>query len=208
MARHRCTPCQHGVVRRPDESHDGPSTSASGSEVVAKGSVDGQPDGKTSWVQRLLDNKTGLQRAVISLGALAGALIAIGGVVAAVVRVLGDDGDRPSSLEQTPDATQQIVSGTPAADAFVRDLLEHDGSVVALDHEVTAEKGPADVRLQYDCSDAGVCAMVRLQDVAVEAGDMPEGLWFAGCFAVTQDGVGYGAEGLDIELRRQGEACP
>ena len=208
MARQSCTPCQHGVVRRPDESDHGPATSASDDKVVAKGSLNGQPDGKTSWVQRLLDNKTGLQRAVISLGALAAALIAIGGVVAAVVRVLGDDGDRRSSLERTPDETQRIESGTPAADEFVRDLLDHDGSVVALDHQVTAEKGPADVRLQYDCSDAGVCVMVRLQDVVVAAGDMAEGLWFAGCFAVTQDGVGYGAEPLDIELKHQGDACP
>ena len=195
------------VVRRPDESDHDPATSASDSEVVAKGSLNGQPDGKTSWVQRLLDNKTGLQRAVISLGALAAALIAIGGVVAAVVRVLGE---MVETQQRRPDAARRSGSRAArrAADEFVRDLLDHDGGVVALDHQVTAEKGPADVRLQYDCSDAGVCVMVRLQDVVVAAGDMAEGLWFVGCFAVTQDGVGYEAEPLDIELKHQGEACP
>jgi hypothetical protein len=208
MPRQSCAPCQHGVVRRPDESDHDPAPSASDSEVVAKGSLNGQPDRKTSWVQRLLDNKTGLQRAVISLGALAAALIAIGGVVAAVVRVFGDDGGGRSSLERTPGETQRIESGTPAADEFVSDLLDHDGGVVALNHQVAAEKGPADVRLQYDCSDTGVCVMVRLQDIAVAAGDMADGLWFVGCFAVTQDGVGYGAVPLDIELKHQGEACP
>jgi hypothetical protein len=79
---------------------------------------------------------------------------------------------------------------------------------VTLDHQVIATKGPADVRLQYDCTDRGVCVMVRLQDVDVEATDMTDGLWFAGCFAVTRDGAGYGYVPLDIELRYQGETCP
>ncbi len=159
-------------------------------------------------MQRLLDNKTGPQRVVISLGALAAALIAIGGVVTAVVRVVGDDGDGRDGLERVPSETRRIESGTTAANEFVQDLLAHDGGVVALDHQVIAEKGPADVRLQYNCSDAGVCAMVRLQDVEDSAGDMADGRWFNGCFAVTQDGVGYGAKPLDIELQRQGETCP
>jgi hypothetical protein len=159
-------------------------------------------------VQRLLDNKTGLQRAVISLGALAAALIAIGGVVTAVARIVGDDGGGRGSLDRAPGDTKRIESSTAAADVFVRDLLDHDGGVVTLDHQVIAEKGPADVRLHYDCTDVGACAMVRLQDVVVAAGDMADGLWFKGCYAVTQDGVGYGAEPLDIELKHQGEACP
>lgn len=146
---------------------------------------------------------------VISLGALAAALIAIGGVVTAVVRVVGDgdDGGR-GGLDHVPSQTQRIESGTRAANEFVQDLVDHDGGVVALDHQVIAEKGPADVRLQYNCTDAGVCAMVRLQDLEVSAGDMADGLWFKGCFAVTKDGVGYGASPLDIELQRQGETCP
>ena len=158
-------------------------------------------------MQRLVDNKTGPQRALISLGALAAAVIAIAVVVTAVVRIVDDDDGR-GGLERAPGQTRRIASGTMAADEFVRDLLGHDGGVVALDHQVIAEKGPADVRLQYDCTDAGVCVMARLQDVDVVAGDLADGVWFTGCFAVTQDGVGYGGEPLDIELRHQGDVCP
>lgn len=50
--------------------------------------------------------------------------------------------------------------------------------------------------------------MARVQDVHVEAGDLTDGLWFRGCFGVTQEGVGYGAVPLDVELRRQGDTCP
>ena len=166
---------------------------------------------RTSWVQRLLDNKTGPQRAVISLGALAAALIAIGAAVAAVVRLLDDDGDAGGGAGSVdvvaPDGTQRVESATAAADEMVRSLLDHDGAVVELDHQVIAEKGPADVSLRYACTDAGVCATVRLQDVRVVAGELPDGRWFQGCFAVAQDGVGYGAEPLDIELVHQGETC-
>jgi len=161
-----------------------------------------------SWAQRLLDNKTGPQRALISLGALAAALIAIGAVVTTVVRVVDDDGGASRDLAAVPENTVRIESGTKAADEFVHALDEHDGGVVALDHQVIAEKGPADVRLQYACTETGVCVMVRVQDVDVEATDMIDGLWFAGCFAVLREGAGYGYEPLDMELRYQGETCP
>jgi len=200
--------CHDGVVGRSKEPNDGPTTPPSNREVGALGSIDAHHTSQPAWVQRLLDNKTGPQRIVISLGALAAALIAIGGVVTALVRIVGDDGGGRGGLERVPSQTTRIESGTTAANDFVQDLLDHDGGVVALDHQVIAEKGPADVRLQYNCTDAGVCAMVRLQDVEVAAGDMADGLWFKGCFAVTQDGVGYGVGALDIELQRQGETCP
>src|SRR4051794_13030751 len=160
-----------------------------------------------SWVQRLLDNKTGLQRAVISLGALITAALAIGGAVAAIVRMIDND-ESARDLEAAPGDTVRIDSGTDAANHFVHVLDEHDGGVVTLDHQIVAEKGPADVRLQYDCTDSGVCVMVRVQDVDVVATDMRDGLWFSGCFAITRDGAGYGYEPLDMELRYQGETCP
>jgi hypothetical protein len=194
-----------GPVDRGDEPRDGLADTPADSNGATAGPAAARQ--RTSWVQRLLDNKTSLQRIVISLGALAAALLAIGGVVTAVVQLVGDDsGGR--SLNAAPGETQRIESGTGAANDFVHDLLDHDGGVVALDHQVIAQKGPADVRLQYNCTDAGVCAMTRLQDIVVAAGDMPDGLWFKGCFAVTQDGVGYGAEPLDIELKHQGDQCP
>jgi hypothetical protein len=172
------------------------------------GAVDRPLGRQPSMWQRLLDNKTGPQRLLISLGALAAALIAIGGVVTAVARVFDGDDGGGADLDRAPGETQRIESRTEASDRFVQELLDHDGGVVALDHRVIAEKGPVDVRLRYNCTESGVCNMVRLQDHNVEASDMPDGLWFKGCFAVTQDGLGYGAESLDIELRYQGEACP
>jgi hypothetical protein len=170
------------------------------------GAGDAPPGRKPSTLQRLLDNKTGPQRLVISLGAIAAALIAIGGVVTAVARVFDGDGGGSADLDRAPNETQQIETRTAAADEFVEDLLDHDGGVVALDHRLVAEKGDADVHLLYNCTDAGVCDMVRIQDIAVVA-DEPEGLWLKGCFAVTQDGNGYGAESLDIELRYQADTC-
>ena len=186
-----------------DDSEDAPRSDADRDVVGTENSARSD-----SWAQRLLDNKTGLQRAVISLGAFAAALVAIGGVVTAVVRVVNDDGTASRDLGAVPENTVRIESGTKAADEFVHALDEHDGGVVALDHQVIATKGPTDVRLQYDCTDTGVCVMVRVQDIDVEATDMSDGLWFAGCFAVLRDGAGYGYEPLDMELRYQGETCP
>src|SRR5262245_38427867 len=97
------------------------------------GGLDAPPVRKPSTWQRLLDNKTGPQRLVISLGALAAALIAIGGVVAAVVRAFDDDGGG-AGLDRSPGTTREIESRSDEADGFVRELLDHDGGVVALDH--------------------------------------------------------------------------
>jgi hypothetical protein len=148
------------------------------------------------------------QSAVISLGALLAAVAAIGGAATAVVRMVDGGSESPGDLESAPTGTIRIDGGTDAADEFVRALDAHDGGVVTLDHQVIAEKGPADVRLQYGCTETRVCVMARLQDIDVEATDMSDGLWFSGCFAVTRDGAGYGFEPLDMELRYQGETCP
>jgi hypothetical protein len=172
------------------------------------GAGEAPPGRKPSTLQRLLDNKTGPQRLVISLGAIAAALIAIGGVVTAVARVFDGAGGGGSDLDRAPGETQRIESRTAAANEFVEDLLDHDGGVVALDHRLVAEIGPADVSLLYNCTDAGVCSKVRIQSVYDDADAMSDGRWFKGCYAVAQDGNGYGAESLDIELRYQSAACP
>ncbi len=198
--------CQHGVVGRPDERTEGPATTSAAPAQASAAAVDTQADRKPSTVQRLLDNKTGPQRLLISLGALAAAFIAIGGVVTAVVRVFDDDGSGGADLDRAPGETQRIENRTEEANRFVADLLDHDGGVVALDHQVIAENVAADVHLLYNCNDAGVCNMVRIQDHDV-VGEEPDGLWLKGCFAVTQDGNGYGAESLDIVLGYQGETC-
>jgi hypothetical protein len=186
--------------------NDPDAASGSGADRVA-GETGGATPPPGSWVQRLLDSKTGLQRAVISLGALITAVVAIGGAVTAIVRMV-DNGESARDLQAAPGDTVRIDSGTDAANDFVNALDEHDGGVVTLDHQVLAEKGPADVRLQYDCTESGVCVMVRVQDVDVVATEMRDGLWFSGCFAITRDGAGYGYEPLDMELRYQGQTCP
>ena len=184
----------------------GPEGASSAGDPPAVGAHDAVPS-ESRW-ERLLDNKTGLQRAVISLGALAAAAIAIGGVVAAVVRIIDDEHEGSRDIEGAPAETIRIESGTNAADEFMRALDERHEGVVILNHQLIAEKGPTDVSLQYNCNDSGVCVMARIQDVDVEATEMNDGLWFAGCFAVTRDGAGYGFEPLDMELRYQGDTCP
>jgi hypothetical protein len=175
---------------------------------VAEGAVEQPADRKPSTWQRLLDNRTGPQRLLISLGALAAALIAIGGVVTAVLGVFDGEGSGgEANLDQAPGETQRIENRTEEANRFVAALLDHDGAVVALDHKVIAENVAADAHLFYNCTDAGVCNMVRIQDHDVVA-EEPCGLWLKGCFAVRQRGRGYGAESLDIELSYQGESCP
>jgi hypothetical protein len=82
-------------------------------DPAQKGGAVGAPaGGKPSTWQRLLDNKTGPQRLVISLGALAAAVIAIGGVATAVVRVFDGDGGGDSGLDRAPSQTQRVESGT------------------------------------------------------------------------------------------------
>ena len=170
------------------------------------GAVDAPPGRKPPMRQRLLDNKTGPQRLVISLGAARRRHFAIGGVVTAVARVFDGDGGG-SDLDRAPSETQQIESRTEAANRFVSDLLDHNDAVVALDHHVIAKIGPADVSLLYNCTDTGVCSTVRIQSVYDDADVMPDGRWFKGCYAVSQDGNGYGADSLDIELRYQADTC-
>jgi hypothetical protein len=65
-----------GPVDRGDEQRDGLADTPADSNGATAGPAAARQ--RTSWVQRLLDNKTSLQRIVISLGALAAALLAIG----------------------------------------------------------------------------------------------------------------------------------
>jgi hypothetical protein len=160
---------------------------------------------QTTW-QRFLAGKTSLQLFVIALGALAGALLAIGAVVSATVRIV--DGDDDTGVGAADGQVQRIESQSAEASEFVQFLLDHDGRPVQLDHEVVAERGPSDVSLQYDCDRPSGCSVVRLQAPDSIPAEIPGGLWFQGCYGVTKDGAGYGAQPLDIELRLQGATCP
>ena len=166
----------------------------------AKG--EGEP---TTW-QRFLAGKTSLQLFVIALGALAGAFLAIGAVVSATVRLV--DGDDHAGVGPADGRVQRIESQSAEADELVQFLLDHDGGPVQLDHQVIAQPGPSDVSLQYDCDRPSGCAVVRLQAPDSIPAEIPGGLWFQGCYGVTKDGAGYGAQPLDIALRLQGPTCP
>lgn len=160
-----------------------------------------------------LDQKTGAQRLVLALGAIAGALLAIAALVVAVVRWTGDDAGRKVS-SNVDGAT--ISSGTPAADEFVRYLLSVAGvSPVDLDVKVAGQFGEGGhVPLFYACDGSGVigkgpCSRVRLEqpsDIPISIN--PSGWWFQGCYQVTRrNGAGFGSEPLDIAFQRVNDRC-
>jgi hypothetical protein len=161
----------------------------------------------------MLGNRTGPQRLLLELGALATAVLAIGALVMAVITVVGrlgddDDDDGGTGRSGVARAAERIEPRTTEADEFVGWLLDHEDSVVQLDHEVVGELTAADARLLYACSAGGVCASTRIQDADVVGTETDDGWWFQGCFAVARDGRGYGVEPLDIELSAQGDQCP
>lgn len=159
---------------------------------------------KPTFAQRFLEGKTSGQRLVLSLGALAGALTAIVGLVTLVIKLADRGSNGSSSL--TSEAT--IANQSKDADTLVRELLAREGKTVALDHKVLGKPGPGDVSLQYDCSKPAGCSTVRIQSPTDAFDQIPDGVWIQGCFSVVRDGAGYGAEGLDIELHEQGATCP
>ncbi len=159
----------------------------------------------SGW-QRFLAGKTTVQRLVIALGALAGAVLAFGGVVVGAAHLL----DRAPALGSAAGAVKQIRNHEGSADDFVRFLLRaaESRTPVQLDHRVLAPRGPGgEFRLEYGCGSAG-CSFVRLETPADLSPTMTGGVWYKGCWSVVQDGNGYGADHLDLELRRQGETCP
>ncbi|HEU4331691.1 MAG TPA: hypothetical protein VFR40_11290, partial [Lapillicoccus sp.] len=103
-----------------------------------------------------------------------------------------------------------IHTQTPEADAFVKGLIATAGKApIFLNHQVLGKPGPANVTLYYGCGQTGSCSMTRIEAVDgrdVLSGDT--GVWLRGCFSVTLDGFGYGADHLDLELRKVGDGCP
>jgi hypothetical protein len=156
--------------------------------------------------QRFLAGKTTVQRFVIALGALAGAVLAIGGVVVATTKLL----DQRTAVGPASGQIEEIQNQQGTADEFVRFLLRaaDTGAPVQLDHKVLAPRGPGgEYRLEYDCDSAG-CRFVRLETPADIPAGISGGVWYQGCWSVVKDGNGYGADHLDLELRRQGDTCP
>jgi hypothetical protein len=167
----------------------------------------GSTDGELNPWQRFLRGKTSPQLFVIALGALAAAVLAIGAVVASVVKVF--DGDDKGGVGPANGKIQRIENQSTDADEFVRFLLDRDGGKpVQLDHQVIAPRGPADVSLQYNCDQPTGCSLVRVQTPDSIPAEITGGFWLQGCYSVVRNGAGYGAQPLDLALRRQGERCP
>jgi hypothetical protein len=160
----------------------------------------------STW-QRLLDGKSLGQRMLLQAGALAAALISIAGVVIGAGRLIDTARDRLTRTAD-PDGVVVVRSAEPSADAFVRQLVAADGGgPLKLDHKLYGRRGPADVTLEYDCRPSGRCSTTRVQAPEEQPADIDGGVWFQGCWVVTAHGVGYGAEPLDLQLRRQGATC-
>lgn len=160
---------------------------------------------RQSWWHRFLKGTTGPQRLVLAVGALAAAVLAIGGVVTAIVRFV--DGDDSRRVGSATEGDQRIENQSTEADELVGFLIEHDDSAVQLNHQVIAPRGSNDVSLQYACDEPTGCSVVRLQLPDSTPNEMPNGLWFQGCYLVVMDGAGYQADPLDLELDWRGETC-
>lgn len=159
--------------------------------------------------QRFLGGKTTAQRLLIALGAIAGAVVAIGGLIAAVAQLVPEGGGPQVRAADEDGEVQRIANQSPQADGFVKLLLSAvDGSPLQLDHQVLAPRGEGgSVRLEYDCAAPTGCSYTRLETGRDIPAEVPGGIWYQGCWAVKKDGAGYRADRLDIELYKQGDTC-
>ncbi len=157
------------------------------------------------WWRRLLDQSTVWQRA---LAAVLTVVAGIGLLVATVQWALAIfDGSGPVAYEEG--VTREIETRTVTADKFVQMLVDADGTVVMLDHQVFGElPGHGDVRLDYACTKQTGCAQTRVQVANQTLTQVPDGIWLKGCYTVLKKGAGYGADPLDLELRAAGSVCP
>lgn len=161
---------------------------------------------KSSLWADFLDGKTTAQRAVFALALFVAGVATIGGAVVAVVQFV-DNGDGPSSSASNGES--MLIEGqTAGAGDFLQYLLDNDGRVVELDHQILGTVDPGGVKLEYACSTVGGCSIVHLRDVDVTFAGIDGGIWFQGCYRVRRDGNGYQADELDIWLDRSGETCP
>ena len=140
------------------------------------------------WL-RLVEGRTKAQRLVITLGALAGAIVAIAGLASGAARLLhtGRSGPAAAGPAATDGSAVRIDSRTAGADEFVRYLLDHvDGPPVQLNHQLLGRPGPGNVSLDYACATASGCSTVRIEDGEVTFSAIENGVWFQGCYRVRQ----------------------
>lgn len=169
--------------------------------------VDPPVDPDQSTWQRFLGGRTTAQQFMLAVGALAGAILAIGAVVAGGVALLSDEGE--SRMDAADGNMQSIENQSPRADEFVQFLLAAAGGApLQLDHQVLAPKGDGSFRLEYNCAAPTGCNFVRLETPNDIPAEIAGGVWYQGCWSIVRDGAGYGAAHLDLELRKTGDACP
>lgn len=134
-------------------------------------------DGHPIWLRRFLDQGTTWQKLLLAFGAMAGALLAIGGLAVAINKVL--DGDNRSAKSQpanisnlggalnfrradplkseTADANELVALLTVAARAYAAEPNSPD-SRVTLDFYVEAEpQGSGRIKLNYGCPNEPPC---------------------------------------------------
>ena len=134
-------------------------------------------DGHPIWLRRFLDQGTTWQKLLLAFGAMAGALLAIGGLAVAINKI-GDGGDGPARSQpattsnlggaldfrrtdplksETADANKLVALFTVAARAYAAEPDAPD-SRVTLDFYVDAE--PQDsgrIKLNYGCPNEPPC---------------------------------------------------
>jgi hypothetical protein len=163
---------------------------------------------QSTW-HRFLDGRTSGQRFLVALGALAGALLAIGGVIAGVGALVGDHPDPTRLTPGTSRAGEAVVTNqSEGADAFVRLLLATNGAPIQLNHKVLAPDAESHFRLEYDCAKRTGCSYTRLEAAQFIPDRIEGGVWYRGCFSVVGEGAGYAAQHLDLEFTLNGPTCP
>jgi hypothetical protein len=134
-------------------------------------------NGHPIWLRRFLDQGTTWQKSLLAFGAIAGALLAIGGLAVAIDRLV-DSGDAPTRSEsattstfggarvfrradplrsETADASELVTLLTLAARTYAADPNSADARVT-LDFHVNAKpQNSGRIRLGYGCPNEPPC---------------------------------------------------
>jgi hypothetical protein len=131
------------------------------------------------------------------------------GVLVAGVQAVVPLFERGGSVAYQEGEATVIETQSETADRFVRMLVAADGTAIMLNHKVLGElPGHGDVKLDYACDATPGCAQTRVQVPNENLSNVPGGIVLQGCYTVLKKGTGYGADPLDLELRKAGKVCP
>lgn len=129
------------------------------------------------WLRRFLDQGTTWQKSLLSIGAIATAVLAIGSLALAISRLVDSDDDptRPEPTttfdldgerafrsadpltSETADADELIALLTNAADAYAEDPNSPDARVTLDFHVDEKPQNSGRIRLNYGCSNEPPC---------------------------------------------------